>query len=450
MKRLRNFFSAHLAQKRLAGGALVLAITQFAASLAGFFRDQAFSITFPLEQDPIGIASIYIASFRLSDLLFQMFVMSSLSVVLVPFLAYHLASEREDEMNKITTSLFVLFGIVFGCVALLLAIFFPIIAPLLVQYEGEALNLYVSFGRMALFTNFLFVFGNTLGQYLIARQRYWIYGITPVLWAAGTIFGIYVLTPHLGVMGPMTGTILGTVLYLAIRLGGAMWAGLRFHLPKGGIIHPELKEMGWLVLPRMAALGLLQLQLLLFDTIGSGLGTEAVAVNAFARNFQSVVVGVAGIALAQSAFSLLSQSAAKREYHRFASYVKKGVLFNILLTVPAALGLAALSFIPAWMLHLEGPVRSAFILSLALYCISIPFESINHLLLRAFSSLKDTLTPAFGTMVALMTGIGAAYALSQTYGLAALPVGFAVGQIAQLLLLAALLPFTLARKASRD
>ncbi len=444
---IRSLLSDHLAQKRLAGGALVLAVTQFAASLAGFFRDQAFSITFPLESDPIGIASVYIASFRLSDLLFQMFVMSSLSIVLVPFLAYHLAGEREEEMNRITTSILTVFGVIFGLAACLLAAFFPLIAPLLVQYEGEALALYVTFGRLALFTNFLFVFGNTLGQYLIARQRYWTYGITPVIWSLGTIGGIYLLTPVVGLVGPMLGTIIGTVLYLLLRLAGAMRAGLRFRLPAEGVIHPELLQMGWLILPRMAALGMLQLQLLLFDTIGSGLGSEAVAVNAFARNFQSVVVGVAGIALAQSAFSLLSQSAAKGEYHRFRAYLRKGLLFNVVLTVPAAIGLAALSFIPAWMLHLEGAARAAFLLSLSLYCVSIPFESINHLLLRAFSSLKDTLMPAFGTMAALFTGTACAFFLAGRYGLAALPVGFAVGQITQLVFLSSFLPMVIRRKA---
>ena len=55
------------------------------------------------------------------------------------------------------------------------------------------------------------------------------------------------------------------------------------------------------MLPRMFALGALQLQLLLFDTIASGLDAGSITINAYSRNFQSVLVGVAGIALAQSA-----------------------------------------------------------------------------------------------------------------------------------------------------
>jgi hypothetical protein len=45
---MRAFFQSFSSQKRIAGGALVLAVTQLLASGCGFLRDQAFSIMFPL------------------------------------------------------------------------------------------------------------------------------------------------------------------------------------------------------------------------------------------------------------------------------------------------------------------------------------------------------------------------------------------------------------------
>lgn len=445
MKRLFAFTRTHLSQERLAGGALVLAITQFAASFAGFLRDQAFSIVFPLESDPLGVASIYIASFRVSDLLFQMFVMSSLSVVVVPFLASHLAYGKKDEMNRMVTSIFMVFGIVFGITALVLAIIFPAIATYFVQFDGPALDLYIFYARIALFTNFLFVFGNTLGQYLIAVQRYWIYGLTPILWALGTILGTYFLTPYIGPNGPMIGTLIGTLIYVLFRLIGVMRSGFRFEKPKQGILHHELGQMGWLIIPRMAALGALQVQLLLFDRIGSGLGTGAIAINSFARNFQSVIIGVAGIALAQSAFSLLSQAAATKDYHRFWIYIRKGTIYNIFLTVPGAIGLALFAFIPAWLLHLESPVKEVFVVTLVIYAISIPFESINHLLLRGFYALKNTRIPAVTSVLSATFAIFTAYWFKDQLGIYALAAGYTVGQIVQLVLLWITLPMSAKR-----
>lgn len=436
--KLARLLTSMLSQKRLAGGAAVLAATQFAASLAGFVRDQSFSVMYPLHTDTLGVASVYIASFRLSDLLFQMFVMSSLSVVLVPFLAGHLAHERTGEMNRLTSSILLLSGVFFALVALAAAAAFPSIAPYLTQYRGESLELYVTFGRYALLTNFLFVFGNTLGQYLIAVQRYWVYGITPVLWSLGTILGVYVLTPVVGPLGPMLGTVAGTVVYVLVRLGGVLYAGYRFELPSP-LVHPDLLSMGWMMVPRMVALGALQLQFLIFDNVASGLGTQAVAVNAFARNFQSVVIGVTGIALAQSAFSLLSQAAAKRDAPRLKLYLRKGILLTLALSVPSAIALGVLAAVPAWLLALQSPVRELFIAALIVYCLSIPFESLNHLVLRTFYALKNTSLPALSSFCSVAAAVIAVFTLKDAYGLFALPAAFTIGQAVQLTLLVFLL-----------
>ncbi len=431
MRRIIHIARRHLSQERLAGGAIVLAITQFGASLAGFFRDQAFSVIFPPGVDQLDTASVYIAAFRPSDLLFQIFVMSSLSVVLVPFFASHLARGDREEMNRMTSSILVLFGSVFGVIAIVAALFFRNLAPYMTDFTGERLELYIFFGRCALFTNALFVIGNTAGQYLIALQRYWIYGLAPILWSCGTIVGIYFLTPIYGSYGPILGTIGGTVIYVIYRFIGIVSGGFRFMFPSSGLVHCELAHMGLLIVPRMAALGALQLQLLLFDQIASGLGLSTVSLTAFARNFQSVLVGIAGISLAQSAFSGLSQAASLHHHDRFSVYIRKGVLMNLVLTVPGAIALALLAAIPAWLLHLHGPARETFMIVLAIYSISIPFESINHLLLRAFYALKNTTVPALTSVVSTAAALASAYLLVDDLHLYALPVGYTVGQIVQ-------------------
>ena len=66
---------------------------------------------------------------------------------------------------------------------------------------------------------------------------------------------------------------------------------------------------------------------------------------------------------------------------------------------------------------------------LSIYAISIPFESINHLQLRAFYAMKDTLFPAiFG----ILGGIGA-IAVSSAYavqlGIYSIAIGYTVGEI---------------------
>jgi len=409
-----------------------LACTQFGASFVGLFRDRILAKTFP----ELHIVDVYIAAFRPSDLLFQMCIMAGFSVAVVPLLAQYKAKGEQEHMNQFLSGVVAVAALVFGVLALFFAICFSWIAPILTQFQGDALALYIHFGRLALLTNFLFVFGNAFGQYLITVQRYWMYGLTPIFYTLGTIAGTLYLTPVFGPYGPIYGTLGGSVVYVLLRFAAVYRSGFRL---RKTLWHPDLTEMGLLMIPRMMALGALQMELLLFDTVASGLGAGSVTINAYARNFQSVVVGIAGIALAQSAFSLLSQSAAQKDFGRFWIYLRKGVMILLVLTIPGALALAALAPLAAWLVHISH-VLPVFAVCLALYAVSIPFESINHLLLRSFYALKHTTTPAVFSVANGFVAIAVAWLLSEKFGVYSLALGFTCGQIVQLIGLAILLP----------
>lgn len=423
------------------GGAIVLALTQLGASVAGLVRDNLLARTFP----GLGIVDVYVSSFRPSDLLFQICIMSALGTVFVPILAAHKAHGRRGEIDQVLAGTMAMGGVVFGLIAIALSVGLPWIAPYLVKFTGADLDLYIRFGQLALLTNFLFVFGNALGQYLITEQRYWIYGISPILYTLGTIAGTVWLTPMIGVYGPMIGTVLGAVVYVLFRAAAVVHYG--FRLPKK-LWHPDLNQLGWLMLPRMLALGALQFQFLLFDTIASGLDRGSITINAYARNFQSVLVGVAGIALAQSAYSLMSQAAAKGEFQRFRIYIEKSLGMIFLLLIPASIGLIVMAPVAAMLVHLHTDAwYPVFRITLILYVLSAPFESASHLLLRGYYAHKDTITPAILVVGSAFISVGLAAALTAKLGVFALAFGYSVGQIIQAGILGIILMMKVRTKA---
>lgn len=233
----------------------------------------------------------------------------------------------------------------------------------------------------------------------------------------------------------MLGTLGGAIVYVLLRLVGSVHAGFRFH---GVLWHQDLRKMGWLMLPRMAALGALQFQLLFFDKLASMLDAGSVTINANARNFESVLVGVVGIALAQSAFPLLSHAAAKKEWDRFRIYLKKGILSVLGLTIPGAIVLVLLAPIAARLVHLQA-VLPVFSMALLVYAIAIPFESLNHLLLRSFYALHRTTTPAVFSVLNGLIAIVVSWLLVPSMGVYALAAGFTAGQTVQLVGLSVLL-----------
>lgn len=435
MRELRFLLFRHLGQHRIIGGALVLAITQFGASLAGLIRDNVLASTFAARGE-VGVVDAYIAAFRPSDFLLQAFILSAIGAVLVPMLAGYKEKGNQKELDNLLGGALGTGALLFGVMAVILAVFMPRIAPYLVEFTGEQLKIYVHFARITLLTNLLFVFGNVYGQYLITIQRYWIYGLTPILYTAGTILGTIFLTPLHGAYGPILGTLGGTIVFVVLRLWAVHDSGTAIKIR---FWHPDIAEMGILMLPRMAALGAAQLQLLFFDKFASGLDAGSVMLNAYARNFQSVIVGVAGIAVAQSAFALLSQAAARNERKRFMIYLQKGTGLLLLVTIPGAIALSLLAPFAARLVHIT-QFLPVFQTILWVYAISIPFESLNHLLLRGFYATKHTLTPAIVMVLSGIIAVGSSWWLLPTLGVQSLGIGYAASSVAMTILLAVLLP----------
>lgn len=393
--------------------------------MAGLVRDRLLNQTFPRE-----ITDTFFAAFRPSDFLFQACILSALGTVLVPLLAAHRAHGRQQEMDRLLSATLHVGALVFGCIALTLAVVFPWVAPFLVHFEGEQLALYIQLGRLALLSNFLFVFGTTIGQYLVTVQRFWVYGITPVLYTCGTILGTLLFTRFAGALGPMLGTLLGALVYAVLRFVAAVRAGAR--LPGWVFWDPHFRDMGLLMLPRVLSLGALQVQLLVFDAIGSGLGEGAITVNAASRNFQSVAVGAVGIALAQAVYSPLSQAHARDDQQRFRRTLLLALGATLLFTVPSAVALAFLAPVAAYLVHLTASLP-LFRMCLGIYALSIPFESVNHVLLRARYARKDTVGPALWTVANGVVSMATAFALAKHMGPVGIAAGFLAGQAVQAL-----------------
>ncbi len=433
---LRKKYPAFFRQNRLLGGVTVLALTQFGASLAGLLRENVLARVFATN---LGIVDAYIAAFNPSDLLFQTCVVSAMGTVLVPVLARYRAKGDGREIEKVLSGTIGMTAILFGIIALVMAIAFPWLTPFFnIHFTGETLSLYVQFGRLALLSNFLFVFGNAYGQYLVTVERYWIYGITPIIYSLGTVFGAWFLTPipGIGAFGPMYGTLLGAVLYVILRMIAVHAHGCRLGF---SLWHPDLPEMGALMLPRVLSLGAFQIQLLYLNGFASALGKGAVTVNAFTRNFQSVLVGVVGISVAQAVYSRMSQAVARKDEKQLRFYFRHGVFITALLTILGGLAMVMLAPFEAWLVHLSQYLH-VFTICLAIYAISTPFESLSHIQYRVLYAMKDTFSAAtmgvLGGVVAVIVG----WLLFQNQGIYALAWGYTAGEIVQTVGLAFLLP----------
>ena len=102
-----------------------------------------------------------------------------------------------------------------GSVAIVLFIFAEattaVIAP---GFGGEQRELYAGLFRVMLATPILFAASLTLGEVLLAEQRFAWYGLAPLLYNGGIVAGTLLFSGSLGIFGPAIGAVLGALLHL--------------------------------------------------------------------------------------------------------------------------------------------------------------------------------------------------------------------------------------------
>ena len=288
-----------------------------------------------------------------------------------------------------------------------------------------------------LVTPILFAASLTLGQVLLAEQRFFWYGLAPLLYNAGIILGTLLFT-GLGIFGPAIGAVIGAVLHLASRFVGLRPS--RFRIGLGGSFRTaSVREFVRLMLPKMLSHPVEPITFLYFTSVASTLAAGSVTAVSFARNFQSVPVTVIGVAFALAAFPALSIAHATDDRHGFLRVLRANLISIALITTAAAIVLIVFGELAIGILlgggrfDAEDVALTAAVL--AAFAISIPFESLTHLLSRAIYATRHTLLQVLASLAAVGITVIAVQLLLDPLGILAIPVGFSIGQIAKVALL---------------
>jgi putative peptidoglycan lipid II flippase len=425
-------------------GTIILGATTFLSYLLGFLRDRLFAQTFGASNE----LDAYNAAFIIPDLLLNIFVAGALTAAFTPIFSELLTQNKKEEAEETMSSILNAATAVVIIVGILAALGAPWLTPLVAPgFDRQTTQLLVNMMRLLLLSPLIFAVSNTLGSVLLAKKQFFSYGISPALYNLGIIAGTLALAPSWGIYGVAMGTLFGSTLHLGARLIAMKGTGLRYGLSFS--LSSPVKKIFILMLPKMVGHPVEQLTFLGFTAIASMLGPGSIATLNFARNFQSVPIGVIGIAAGLAMFPFLTDTSAQRDRKAFREHLVRGAASVLLLTVAAAMSMFLLN---NWLVKLllgggkfdaEAVRRTAS--TLAVFTLAIPTESVSHILVRAFYALQNTLTPIIISMVGLAVTIPIAYAFSDSLGLYALPLGFFIGSLLKVVLLT----FFLAREEKR-
>jgi putative peptidoglycan lipid II flippase len=426
-----------LVRRFLPEGAALLSALIFASYVMGLVRDRIFAGTFGAGAE----LDAYNAAFVLPELLFDVLVEAGLAAAFIPIFVNLRATHADPAVaNRFGRSILTLGVGVMGVGSVVLFVFADVftgwIAP---GFVGEQRELYVELFRVMLVTQVLFAASLTLGQVLLAEQRFFWYGLAPLLYNAGIVAGTITLSGTLGIFGPALGAIFGAAVHLGSRFIGLRGSSFRIRLGWGAS-RASVREFIRLTIPKLASQPVEPVAFLFFTNVASGLAAGSLSVFNYARNFQSLPVSLVGVAFAIAVFPAMSAAYARGDRRGYLRIFGTNLVSIVGLTVLAALVMVAFGELGIGILLGGGEfgpddvARTAAVL--AAFALSVPFESVAHLLSRAIFATRQTVLQALASVAGLEITIAATILLLPGYGILALPLGFALGQAAKVALLA--------------
>lgn len=351
--------------------------------------------------------------------------------------------------------------------------FIPVLAQVQQQESPEGLNLFVNQVLTRLLALLLATSG-LVATWLIALK--WVPGLPERWYWAGSMgllmlpYLLFVcLTAALTAVLNMKGRFgLGAFspVWLNLCMIGALFLGLRspdaffrawvlcFGVLLGGVIQLSTAAYAcwrqgfrfsfnwertrfvdtWLgrLVPGLWGAGIIQFNIVFSRLIAFSIDAQATAILYLANRLIEFPLGMFTMAIASVIFPKLSKQAAQGDFWGLAKTYQEGLSLTLGITIPAALGLIALSEPILLVLFQWGAFSDPLIaqIPLCFFAASIPFYSISILATRALHALGDAKLPARWAFFSLVLNVVLSLLLlsQKTCGLAAASFLTIVGQ----------------------
>ncbi len=416
------------------------------------------------------IADAFFVAQRLPNLFRSLFAEGAFGAAFVPLASGALAEGGKPAARAFAEEAFaVLFAVLFAFVVLG-EIFMPwvmtAVAPGFAAEPGK-FELVVTLTRIT-FPYLLFIsLTALLGGLLNTVDRFAAPAATPVLLNLFLIAALLLMARHRSQAGDWQGWHDGQALAWALTAAGVaqfLWlmlscaragVALRLRLPR---LTPRVRETLRIMGPGVFGAGITQINLVISTALASLLASGSVSYLYYADRLNQLPLGVVGIAIGTAILPLLSRQVRAGDAAGAAATQNRGVELALLLTLPAAAGLAILAQPILSVLFERGAFgaaeASATAAALAAYAAGLPAFVLVKVLAPGFYAHRNTATPvkvAVATMVAnlvltivlmqFLAHVGVAIALSAAGWLQAVTL---------LVLLARHGHFRLDRRATRN
>lgn len=424
----------------LGGAAALLIVVALFGQLLGFFRNRLVSTNFTVV-DP-GSSDAFFAAFQIPDFFFYTIAAGALGVAFMPFLADHMERGDRKGVWELVNSLLNLLAMVMVFVAVVIFIFAEplihhIVAP---KLEGEHLYQAVMIMRLVALTPLLFALSGVLTSVQQTFGRFFFFAAAPLFYNLSIILSVYIFKHNIGIIGLGIGALVGAFLQLAVACLGLV--GLGFHYrPKILWRSRDFRNILRQLPSRSIDQGIDSINSIVETNRAQQLGAGSVSYYNYALTLHNVPIMLIGTSIATAAFPRLTARLSQHRPDLFRKDFLAILRTMIWITMPV---IVICFFCRAYLARLLfGQAAPRVALIFGYLTVAIFFRIMYSIISRYFYAQKDTKTPLFVSVFAIILNIFLAFNLAkpEAYGIAGLAMAQSLVAASEVVILLAIMLF---------
>ncbi|MFA4888031.1 MAG: murein biosynthesis integral membrane protein MurJ [Candidatus Omnitrophota bacterium] len=395
--------------KSIAKSAGVIGLATFCSRLLGFCRDIVIARLFGVYL----YAQAFVIAFRIPNLFRDLLGEGAANAAFVPVFSEYAVKHSKEEFWELANVMLNLLLVVLMSLTILGIVFSPLVVRLIAPgfiADPQKLAVTIKLNRII----FPYILLISLAAYSMAILNSLKHFTVPAF--APCLLNISIITFALifgeGVTGLALGALVGGALQLAVQVPILYKKGFRLRLFQQ-FRHAQAKVIGKLMLPRLLSSGIYQLNNFvdsIFGSLAFIVGEGGVAALYFAYRLIQFPLGIFSTALSQAILPSMSCQSAEEKYAELKHTLSFGLRATFFVMLPAAAGFMVLSGriietlfgggrFDAYSAHTTAGV-------LFFYSIGLFAYGANKIVQSCFFALKDTVTPAKISALALGLNIG--------------------------------------------
>lgn len=381
---------------------LLMSILTFCGSILGLVRNALLASKFGASLT----LDIYYASFRLPDLIYNIFILGAISVAFIPLFNEFLSQDTEKAW-QFTSVMFIGIGLLFGFLSILITIFaHPLLSMILRGFKQEDILVAVRLTRIMMLQPLLLGISSIITGALRSFRLFFITALAPLMYNIGIIIGIIFLSYFFNLNGLAWGVVLGAFLHLLIQIPSLWHLKYRFNKPNFNYFRSQLKTIISLSIARSSSIIISQLFLLGITSLATYLQEGTISIVTFVDSILPYTTFA--LPFADAAFPYLAKVEAEHKSNEFLEIFARTLRQILFFIIPLAFWCVVFRepivrlLLGYGKFNWQATIITARVLSIM--AIGMIFQSINYYLLKVFFAKKNAIFPFISSVISYSFG----------------------------------------------